>query len=171
MGNVTQLPTGTNLSIRQLAEETGFDRDTVSKKLTESGVRPSGKRGGHPVYRLRDALPALYVTGPDGRQDPEKMDPFRRKAHYQAEHELLSLARERGELVPRMEVEQEQARVLKILVQALDTLPDLLERDCALTAAALGRVEQIVDGAREQMYEALAEPDVTDDPGAVRESA
>jgi hypothetical protein len=170
MSNVTHLPTGTNLSIRQIAEETGFDRDTVAKKLTECGVKPAGKRGGHLVFRLRDSLKALYVAGPDGRADPEKMDPFRRKAHYQAEHEMLTLARERGELVPTIDVEQEQARVLKILVQALDTLPDVLERDCALNATTLARLEQIVDSTRDQMYEALVGAD--DEPSStVRASA
>src|SRR5256885_218520 len=106
MSKVIQLPTGTNLSIRQLAEECGFDRDTVAKRIRNAGLVPAGKRGGHAVYRLRDALPALFVLDEDGKKDPEKFDPFQRKAHYQAEREALELATSRRELIPRIEVEE-----------------------------------------------------------------
>jgi hypothetical protein len=46
------------LSISQLSTETGFTRETVSKRLNEAGVVPAGKRRGYPVYRLKMALPA-----------------------------------------------------------------------------------------------------------------
>ena len=170
MSKVISLPIGLSLSIRQIAEETGFDRDTVVKKMTESGTKPSGKRGGHSVYRLRDAIKALYISGPDGRMDPDKMDPFRRKAHYQAEHEALQLAKERGEVVPCIEVEQEQARNFKVVVQMLDTLSDTLERDAGLTKVQAGRVDEIVDATRRKLYSDLVEDDNVND-GALRASA
>ncbi|MCK9657055.1 DUF1441 family protein, partial [Haemophilus influenzae] len=36
-------------------------------------------------------------------------------------------------------------------VQSLDTLPDILERDCALTPAQLTRVIQVIDDVKSQM--------------------
>jgi hypothetical protein len=159
MGQVIRMPTGTNLSLRQLAEECGFDRDTVSKRLRNGGVAPSGKRGGHPVYRLRDALPCLFLHGEDGKKDPEQFDPFQRKAHYQAEREALELATSRRELIPRIEVEEEQARVAKTVVHALETMPDLLERDTGLTGPQLEKVEAIIDQVRDEIYSALVERD------------
>lgn len=168
MSEVLELPAGLHASIRQIAEETGFDRDTVAKKISESSVAPSGKRGGHPVYRLRDVLPALYVHGADGQTDPQKLDPFRRKAHYQAEAERLDLDRKSGELIPRIEVEQEQARVFLAIALTLDTIPDLVERDCGATADQLQRIERAIDEAREKLYAELAAETKAD---AVRDSA
>jgi len=155
MGSVVGLPTGTNLSIRQLAEECGFDRDTIAKRIRNAGLVPAGKRGGHAVYRLREVLPVLFKMGEDGKQDPEKLDPFQRKAHYQAEREALELSTSRRELIPRIEHEEEQARIVKIMAHACDTLPDILERDCGLTGEQLVRVEKVLDTARDGMYEAM----------------
>ena len=44
-------------SVNALAVELDIDRRTVAKRL--DGVPPAGKRGGHPVWRLSDALAAL----------------------------------------------------------------------------------------------------------------
>lgn len=164
MGKGVSHPPGVHMSIRQLAEETGFDRDTVAKRLRNAGLNPNGKRGGHGVYRLRDALPALYVNNEDGEIDPMKLEPFQRKAHYQAAREAQKLATERRELIPRAEVEEEQARVAKIVVQALETLPDILERDCGMTREQLVKVETAIDRAREEMYEAVADNDQVEAP-------
>jgi hypothetical protein len=157
MGNVVRLPTGTNLSIRQLAEECGFDRDTIAKRIRNAGLIPAGKKGGHDVYRLREVLPVLFKMGEDGKQDPEKLDPFQRKAYYQAEREALELSVSRRDLIPRIECEEEDARVFKILAQACDTLPDILERDCGLSGEQLFVVEKVLDNAREQIYQELVE--------------
>lgn len=159
MGSVIPLPAGIHASIRQLAEETGFDRDTVQKKISENNVVPSGKRGGHAVYRIRDVLPALYTNGPDGREDPEKLDPFRRKAHYQAELDKLKLQLETREVIPRIEVEQEQARNFRIVALLLDTLPDVVERDCGASAELIARIEQAIDKCRESLYAELVGDD------------
>lgn len=163
------MPSGIHASIRQIAEETGFDRDTVTKKISEQNIVPSGKRGGHPVYRLRDVLPALYVLTPEGREDPQKMDPFRRVAHYKAELDRLKLEQETRELIPRIEVEQEQARILKIIAQLMDTLPDIVERDCGATADQVKRIERATDEAREHVFQELAEDEHA--PAAIREGA
>jgi hypothetical protein len=161
MGSVVELGRGVHLSLRGLAEETGFDRETLGKRLTAAKVKPSGKRGGHPVYRLRDALKAVYAfASDDGGIDPDKLEPFQRKAHYQAEHEKLKLQTERGELVPRLESEQELARVVKIFVRVHDALPDKIERDCGASPLMVQAIERELDAAREQAYaEILAEDD------------
>jgi hypothetical protein len=169
MGKVIPMPAGLHASIRQIAEETGFDRDTVAKKISERSCVPSGKRGGHPVYRLRDVLPALYVLTADGLEDPQKMDPFRRVAHYKAELDRLKLEQETRELIPRIEVEQEQARILKIIAQLMDTLPDIVERDCGATADQVKRIERATDEAREHVFQELAEDEHA--PAAIREGA
>ena len=54
-------------------------------------------------------------------------------------------------MVPSFEVAQEMGFLAKAVVQSLDTLPDILERDCALTPTQLTRVIQVIDDVKSQM--------------------
>lgn len=148
---------GVKVSIRQFAEETGIHRDTIVKRIDAAGLKPSGERAGHPVYRLKDLLRAAYQTAEDGAVDPDKLEPFKRQAHYKAEHLKLQVETEQGELIPRIEVEQESARVMRVQSMFLDTLPDVLERDCGLSAQTVAVLEKRIDRAREDLYKALTE--------------
>jgi hypothetical protein len=159
---VTNIATGCNLSISTLAAELGQTRDTVRKRLIDADVQPSGKRGGYPVYRLKNALPTLLGGG--SNVDPDLLDPYKRKAYYQGEHEKLKLQVERRELITRIETEQEMAAMLKTVAEFYDVLLDTLERDCALSPATLLRVEAALDRSREELYLRLAAED--DDAGS-----
>lgn len=39
----------------------------------------------------------------------------------------------------------------KAVVQVLETLPDILERDCAMTPSAVVRVQKVIDDLRDQI--------------------
>ncbi len=147
-----KLPRGLTASIRAFAEEFNRDRDTISRRITESNVKPAalGERG-HPVYRWSDLHAVAFGT----EEDPDKLDPFRRKAHYQCELDKLKLQTERGELIPRIEAEQEQARAMKLVAQVFDTLPDVVERDCGASPAVLARLERALDNARNELHRML----------------
>lgn len=157
MATVSELGRGVHVGIRQFSEETGLDRDTVRKRIDAAGLKPGGERGGHPVYRLRDLLKAAYQVSEDGRQDPSQLRPFERQAHWKAEHLQLQVEAEKRELIPRIEVEQEQARILRVVALFLDTLPDILERDCGLAAAMIVAVEKRLDQMREELHKELSE--------------
>ena len=53
--------------------------------------------------------------------------------------------------MPAFEVAQEMSFLAKAVVQSLDTLPDILERDCGLTPSQLTRVIQVIDDVKSQM--------------------
>jgi hypothetical protein len=44
----------------------------------------------------------------------------------------------------------------------LETLPDILERDCALSPTAVIRVQNIIDDLRDEMARKIAESDSCD---------
>ncbi len=152
MSEVIPMVSGTHMSVRAFAIETSQDRETVTRRIQAAGIKPSGQRGGYPVYRLKDLLRACYVTTEGGELDPDRLPPFQRHAHYKAEREKLTVEEERGELITRIEVEQEQARIAKIVSHGLETLPDILERDCGLAPAMVLRVERQIDAIRDRMY-------------------
>jgi Protein of unknown function (DUF1441) len=83
---------------------------------------------------------------------PDRLDPFRRKAHWQAESAELRVAVDRGELVPRQDVLETYAAALKPIRLTLETLPDVLERDAGLSAHQVARAEKAIDQVREHLH-------------------
>ena len=79
------------------------------------------------------------------------MLPPDRKAWFQSERERLKFQQETGELIPASAVTREFSSMAKAVVQVLETLPDILERDCAMTPAAVVRVQKVIDDLRDQI--------------------
>lgn len=155
--NVEEIAGGIRLSLSALSREFGYHRDTIKKRLVQVGVRPDGERNGNPVYRLRDAVPAILETfNASGKvEDPDLLTPQDRKAWYQSEKDRVALEESQGVLVPREEVREQLAVVIKVTAQMLETLPDILERDCRLPSDMVDLVERRIDQARADWAEAL----------------
>ena len=132
------------LNINQIAELVGMHRQTVSQRV--AGLTPAiGSNSKLKLYALSDLIKiglAEKMTG-----DVDSLSPVERRAFWQAENEK----RDTGELVPAFEVAQEMSFLAKAVVQSLDTLPDILERDCGLTPSQLTRVIQVIDDVKSQM--------------------
>lgn len=136
------------LNINQIAELTGLHRQTVSQRV--AGLTPSlGSNSKLKLYALRD----LILTGLAEKMsaDVDSLSPMDRKAFWQAENERLKYEEKTGELIPASEVALEMGTMAKAVVQTLETLPDILERDCGLQPKDLIRVQQVIDDVRDQM--------------------
>ncbi|KGQ62647.1 terminase [Gallibacterium anatis 7990] len=136
------------LNINQIAEITGMHRQTVSQRV--AALTPSaGSNSKLKLYPLAD----LIRLGLQEKMtaDVDAMSPNDRRAFWQAENERLKYERETGELIPAYEVAQEMSILAKAVIQQLETLPDILERDAGLSPSALIRVQQIIDDIRDQM--------------------
>ena len=140
------------LNINQIAELVGMHRQTVSQRV--AGLTPAiGSNSKLKLYALSDLIKiglAEKMTA-----DVDSLSPVERRAFWQAENESLKYERDTGELVPAFEVAQEMSFLAKAVVQSLDTLPDILERDCGLPPAALMRVQQVIDDLRDQMAQQI----------------
>ncbi len=88
-------------------------------------------------------------------ENPEDLPPLERRAWYQSERERVHLEREQEHLVPAEEVREQLALVIKITNQFLDTLPDVLERDCRLPTDAIAVLEKRLSLARSDWAERL----------------
>jgi hypothetical protein len=151
---------GVRLSLSALAREFGIARETVAKRLAAAGVQPDGERKGWPVYRVAPAARALVpaeapVWGGGRVEDPDRLVPTDRKAWYQSEKDRLVVEREQGLLVPVEAVREQVAGVVKTTTLMLETLPDLLERDCRLPPEAVERMERQIDRVRADWAERL----------------
>lgn len=160
MAEINRLEDAYSWNLTRLADAFGLHRDTVRKRLTTAGIVPTGIRKGAPVYALKDAGPALFgetFAGEAG--DPDQLMPQDRKAWYQSENERVKLEVELRQLLAADEVHREMSRLAKAVTTTLDSLPDILERDCSLSPESVERVQETIDALREQMYLSIIQED------------
>lgn len=91
------------------------------------------------------------------------MLPADRLAHWKAENERIKFEQETGQLIPAADVAREFSLLVKSVVMVLETLPDILERDCALTPAAVTRVQEVIDDLREQMSQQVVNAEIEEE--------
>ena len=169
MGEVINRQDAYSWSISRIAEAFGMDRRTVKSRIDAAGVMPAGTRKGNAVYALADIGPALFGDTQQqafGVMSIEDMLPKDRKDWFQSENERLKYEKEIRQLIPSHEFAREISKLARGVVNTLDMLPDLLERDVGLTPDAINRVVEALDGAREQMYQALTADSETDEEGS-----
>ena len=155
MPRVVGFPGGLLLSVRQLGEELPFDRDTIAARLKNARVRPRATRSGHPVYRLRDVLQAMYT--PSATSDPEGLHAFARHAFYKGEREKMTLQRERATLVDQRAFERTLEVVVRLTSAVLEKVPDALAPHASAAAIAVARSR--MDQVRAQLTRLNAPPD------------
>ncbi|QPO95623.1 DUF1441 family protein [Citrobacter freundii] len=145
----------TQVNVTQLAELVGMNRNLVARRLRDMELA-GGNGENLKLYELGAALQALLT--PSMKENGE-MSPQDRKAWYQSENERLKFEAASRELIPVEEVAREYASLAKAVVMVLETLPDILERDCALTPTAVTRVQVIIDDLRDEMARKIEESD------------
>lgn len=145
--------------------------ETISRRLKVAKIEPVGTKGKSKLFDLADLLKCAYLLDDDGNLNPAGLDPFKRKAHFQAMQEEVRALEAAGEVVPKIEMQQEMARMAKAFTHALDTLADVLERDTGLSPAQIAAVVKHCDAARDEVAAVLAADDDTSDADTVRASA
>lgn len=136
------------LNISQLAALSGVHRQTAAARLQNLPVA-GGHESNLKLYRVVDIVSAFLALPPPVAEG--EMDAHERKAWYQSERERLKFEQETAQLIPASDVRREFAIWAKAVVQVLETLPDILERDCGLQPAAVSRVQSIIDDLRDQI--------------------
>lgn len=148
------------VSISRLAELLGMDRKTVSRRIADANIAPSGKRDGYPVYDGRKACEACLLPQSFGDEsgpvDPRNLKPMERRAWYQSERERMAVEAEARQLIPAIEVQSEMAELVRAFVQFLDTLPDQLERDVSMTPEQVDAMGRAITKQRMALYTATA---------------
>lgn len=174
MGNIGDLADAFNWSLSKISEAFSVDRATIRKRLVENNIQATGTFRGNPTYALKDVAPALFAVvreaGEDISHDPSHMIPKERKDWFQSENERIKLEKEQRGLIPVNEVVAVYSAMTKSVVQVLETIPDILERDCALSPQAVTVVQAAIDDLRttlsERSYQACA-IDLMSDKGEV----
>lgn len=167
MGELTEFRSVFRLSISQIASEFGMARGTVSKRIDALGIKPDGRRGGYPIYRMRDVIRVVAPepelgSGAGPEFDPSKLPPGDRRAWYQSENERLKVEADQGRLIPAIEVEAEMATLAKTVVRELEILPDTIERDLRVGPEVIEYLQDKIYKLRQQIAGAVAEAEAGD---------
>ena len=149
------------LNINQLAGITGVHRQTVATRL--KNVSPAqGSNSKLKLYLVTDILTELMIPTVSS-SNLEEMTPPDRLAHWKAENERLKFEVDTKQLIPAEDGAREFSMMAKAVVMVLETLPDVLERDCALPPAAVSRVQSVIDDLRDQMAQKVMEAEAEED--------
>lgn len=153
---VASIKDANHFSISRLAEMFGHTRETIGKKIKESGVKPCSKRGGYPVYNLRDV--AEFTGGafvadqtPFDQCDPDKLPPKDRDSWFASELKRKKLEKEDGFLLDKNDTHEKLSELFKKVALSLDTLADVLERDIGLSPELIDKVNEVCDNTREEL--------------------
>lgn len=119
-------------------------------RQAENVVPAPGSNSKLKLYLVTDILSELMIPTVS-TASVEEMDPSDRLAHWKAENERLKFEVDTKQLIPAEDVAREFSLMAKAVVMVLETLPDILERDCALTPVAVSRVQSVIDDLRDQV--------------------
>ncbi|MEB5748669.1 DUF1441 family protein [Leclercia adecarboxylata] len=157
------------LNINQLATLTELHRQTVASRLSNVPLAP-GSNPKLKLYSVLDILTALLTRSSDPAQTKvDEMIPTDRKAWFQSERERLKFQQEDNQLIAASDVTREFSAIAKAVVQVLETLPDILERDCGLQPTAVARVQAVIDDLRDQMAQRVFDADTDDEDDDLQE--
>lgn len=159
MGDAADIRNAYNWNVSSIARAFNLHRNTVSGRVKEAGIQPVGRQGNAPLYALADVGPALFGMRDAGGSviDPNELPPQDRLAWFRSETERQKFEEAEKHLVPDDEVAREMSMLVKAIANGLDTLPDVLERECGLTADVLDTVQAKIDALRESIYDAASE--------------
>lgn len=101
-------------NVKQLAKETGWDRDTVSKRLELAGLVPNTDDARMKRFNVEEALEVLGYKDAEGEVEAK-----RRKAIADAEKAELTVQKLKGELVSVVEMRLAAAELIKRLYQRI----------------------------------------------------
>lgn len=161
-------PIGYRLTISACAREFNVSRDTVTRRFELYGVAPVGVNDrNYPVYKILDAAKAILQVSERtnwDQVDPATLHPVDRAQLAKAR---LDESRRRvedikadsaaGTLISVEDCREQLAFMKNRFVQFIDTLPDILERDCELPSDVVDRVERSCDQLRNNLADELTQ--------------
>jgi phage terminase Nu1 subunit (DNA packaging protein) len=97
----------------------------------------------------------LQLIGGSAGDSDMGLSPAKRRELWDEQSAYMRTAKERRELIPRAEVEAAFEETFRVLAQALQGLPDILGRRCALTPEAIVEVQKAVDSIQAEIADKL----------------
>jgi Protein of unknown function (DUF1441) len=137
-------------TMSELARMMSMDRRDVLSLLVKNNVRSTGKRDGNPIYPIKEAMRYL-ARPPDSvlerviQGNLKSLPPALMKDYWFGKRASLAYGREVGNLWTTEKVMEYCGEAFQAIRMAVMLLPDQLQRELALPATQMGRLEEIID--------------------------
>ena len=139
------------------------EANDVSPQTVDAWIRrgiPYVQRGGRGtqwVFNLLECARWRWGSTEESEDDPEKMPAKDRLDWYRGARERTKHLQECGELLPAADYERELSSAFKAIAVTLESLGDVLERDCGIPPDAVERVNAVCDRERDAMYQRITQ--------------
>lgn len=136
-------------------------RETLKKRIVESGIEPAGEdAAGNPLYWIVDLAIATHggrsgIAKGGEVSDPMKLPASQRDAWFRSEGRRLELEERAGRLGSVEEFAREFGDAARDFAQFLDTLPDVLERDANMTPEQVDVMHDTLREERQRLHDDL----------------
>lgn len=133
------------------------------QQLAKEGFIPKAARGKYPLIgAVQGYIRYLKArekrnAGVVGDYEIESLHPRDRYMHYKAELAKRELALRDGELYLASETNKTIATIFKAVTATLDSIPDILERDCGLSPEDIYPVFLTIDMLRESIITSVTD--------------
>jgi hypothetical protein len=150
-------------SINQLGQMFDLDRRTVTDRL--KGISPSGKRGGHSIYKISDVAPMLingYMREDEIDEKRRRMKASEEKDFWESQNKRLKFLESNGDLWRTEKVVEVFAVVFKQFRESIVVFIDNLEHESGLPPETIDKVKRFGDGLLVEVREKLLQMEVDD---------
>lgn len=126
------------------------------QKLVRQGVIQKTERGKYNLLpTVTEYIKYIHRRDMKKAEDPDDLQPKDRLDWYRGTREKTRHQTETGELVLAETMESTLADAMKIVAVTMESLPDVLERDCGIDGKTVAKAQEVMDRLRVDLHERL----------------
>lgn len=162
------------LNMSQMAKLFEMDRRDLIEKLERHSIKPSGKNGGHPIYKLKDVMPVIVKPLYDIEEYLKKMHHNDLPKHLTKEFWAGLRSRQEyelkaGNLWPTERVVSEVGELFKLVKMSALLTCDTVERQVELSEEQRKIINDIMHGMLRDLNKTIIEKFSTKEPSNVED--
>lgn len=150
------------LNISQMSKLFEMDRRDLIEKLERHSIKPTGKNGGHPIYKLKEVMPVIVKPLYDIEEYLKKMHHNDLPKHLTKEFWAGLRSRQEyelkaGNLWPTEKVVSEVGELFKLVKMSALLATDTVERQVELSEKQRAIIKDIMDGMLRDLHKTVIE--------------
>lgn len=150
---------GGQISLSFLARCFEISRESTKTRLIAAGIVPTGEKKGYLTYPMIPSINALRlaegpaISGALTEEQASTLPAQERKAWFASEKDRIAVAKATARLLDTEDARQGYTRVMRLVAEACDSIPDELERECRLAPDQVALVDRHLDRVRAALAE------------------
>lgn len=148
------------LNMSQLCQLFKMDHRTLVAKMEQGEVKPSGRRGGYPVYFVHEVAPWVIKPAYDVEEHLKRMNPadlpkMLHKEFWAGQRARQEYELREGNLWPTEVVYEKVGELVKLVKMSTNLMADAVERQTQLTDRQRSLIKSMCDGMLRELSQAV----------------